>query len=139
MNQDVLQGKLRALQGRIKEQWGKLTSDDILRIDGKYDELVGTLQERYGYTRDKAATEVNAFLENAQSWSDEAGERVQEVLSQAQDSWESGKARAAQYQQELVQKLPEQPVQVVKDHPWLLLLAVLLVGVIIGILLRDEE
>lgn len=139
MNQDVLQGKLRTVQGRLKEQWGKLTNDDILRIDGKYDELVGTLQERYGYTRDKAATEVNAFLENAQSWSDEAGERVQDVLSQAQDSWESGKTKAAQYQQELVQKLPEQPVQVIKDHPWLLLLAVLLVGVIIGILLRDEE
>jgi uncharacterized protein YjbJ (UPF0337 family) len=139
MNQDIIQSKLRALQGRIKERWGELTSDDILRIDGKYDELIGTVQERYGYTREKAAAEVNAFLENAQAWSDGAGERVQEALAQAQESWESGKARAAQYQQDFVQKLPEQPVQVIKEHPWLLLLTVLLVGVIIGILLRDEE
>jgi uncharacterized protein YjbJ (UPF0337 family) len=139
MNQDILQGKLRALQGRIKDNWGKLTSDDMMRIDGKYDELVGTIQERYGYTREKASAEVNAFLESAQARADEAGERVQEALAHAQESWESGKARAAQYQQELVQKLPEQPVQVVKDHPWLLLLTILMVGVIIGILLRDEE
>jgi uncharacterized protein YjbJ (UPF0337 family)/ElaB/YqjD/DUF883 family membrane-anchored ribosome-binding protein len=139
MNQDILQGKLKALQGRIKERWGKLTSDDILRIDGKYNELVGVVQERYGYTRDNAVAEVNAFIENTQAWGDEASERVQEVLAQAQESWETGKARAAQYQQEFVQKLPEQPVQVVKEHPWLLLLTILLVGVIIGILLRDEE
>lgn len=132
MNQDILQGKLRAMQGRIKENWGQLTSDDMLRIDGKYDELVGTLQERYGYTRERATAEVNAFLESTQAWSDDASERVQEA-------WETGKAKAAQYQQELVQKLPEQPVQVVKEHPWLLLLTILVVGVIIGIMLRDEE
>jgi len=139
MNQDIVQGKLRTLQGRIKDNWGKLTSDDMMRIDGKYDELVGTIQERYGYTREKASAEVNAFLESTQARADEAGERVQEALAQAQETWESGKAKAAQYQQELVQKLPEQPVQVVKDHPWLLLLTILLVGVIIGILLREEE
>jgi uncharacterized protein YjbJ (UPF0337 family) len=139
MNQDILQGKLRALQGRMKGRWGKLTSDDILRIDGKYDELVGTVQERYGYTQKKAKAEVKHLLESTQAWSDEAGERVQEVLDQAQETWESGKAKAAHYQQELVQKLPEQPVQVVKEHPWLLLLTILLVGVVIGILLRDEE
>lgn len=139
MNQDIVQGKLRTLQGRIKDNWGKLTSDDMMRIDGKYDELVGTIQERYGYTLEKASAEVNAFLESTQARADEAGERVQEALAQAQETWESGKAKAAQYQQELVQKLPEQPVQIVKDHPWLLLLTILLVGVIIGILLRDEE
>jgi uncharacterized protein YjbJ (UPF0337 family) len=132
MNQDILQGKLRAMQGQIKENWGQLTSDDMLRIDGKYDELVGTLQERYGYTRERATAEINAFLESTQAWSNDASERVQEA-------WETGKAKAAQYQQELVQKLPEQPVQVVKEHPWLLLLTILLVGVIIGIMLRDEE
>jgi ElaB/YqjD/DUF883 family membrane-anchored ribosome-binding protein len=87
----------------------------------------------------KAVAEVNAFIETPRPGADEASERVQEALAQAQESWESGKARAAQYQQEFVQKLPEQPVQVVKEHPWLLLLTILLVGVIIGILLRDEE
>jgi uncharacterized protein YjbJ (UPF0337 family) len=139
MNQDILQGKLRALQGRMKDRWGKLTSDEILRIDGKYDELVGTIQERYGYTRERAAAEVDAFVESAEHWSNEINERIQEALAQAQESWESGKARASQYQQELAQKLPEQPVQIVKDNPWVLLLAILLVGVVIGLLLRDEE
>lgn len=139
MNRDIAQGKLKTLQGQIKEQWGKLTNDDMMRIDGKYDELVGTLQERYGHTKEKATAEVNAFLDTTQAWSDDAGERVQEALTQAQESWESGKAKAAHYQQELVQRLPEQPVQVVKEHPYLLLLAILLAGVIIGILLRDEE
>lgn len=64
MNVDVLKGQWRQLRGKIKEQWGMLTDDDLNRIEGNYDQLVGTLQERYGYERDRARQEIDAFLDD---------------------------------------------------------------------------
>lgn len=64
MNKDVLEGKWMQVKGRIKQQWGRLTDDELDQINGRYDELVGRIQERYGYTRDEAANEVDMFLNN---------------------------------------------------------------------------
>jgi uncharacterized protein YjbJ (UPF0337 family) len=48
MNDDILKGKWAQLKGRVKEQWGKLTDDEIDELDGRRDQLVGKVQERYG-------------------------------------------------------------------------------------------
>jgi uncharacterized protein YjbJ (UPF0337 family) len=63
MNQDIVRGKWKLIRGKSKEWWGKLTEDDLDMIDGNRDQLVGKLQERYGYTRDRATQEVNLRLE----------------------------------------------------------------------------
>jgi len=57
MNDDILKGKWNQMKGSVKQWWGKLTDDDIQRIDGSYDRLVGKVQERYGYTREQAEKE----------------------------------------------------------------------------------
>ena len=46
MNEDILKGKWAQLKGRVKEQWGKLTDDEIDQLDGQRDQLVGKVQER---------------------------------------------------------------------------------------------
>jgi uncharacterized protein YjbJ (UPF0337 family) len=58
MNTDVLEGNWKQLRGRIKEMWGKVTDDDLDRIDGRTERLMGLLQEKYGYARDKAEAEI---------------------------------------------------------------------------------
>jgi uncharacterized protein YjbJ (UPF0337 family) len=58
MNSDVFAGKWKQMRGQAKEWWGKLTDDDLEQIDGKRDKLVGLLQERYGYSREKAEEEL---------------------------------------------------------------------------------
>jgi len=63
MNADVLAGKWKQVQGEVKEQWGKLTDDDLAIVEGQKDKLVGLLQERYGYAREKAEHEVDEFLQ----------------------------------------------------------------------------
>jgi uncharacterized protein YjbJ (UPF0337 family) len=63
MNKDVLQGKWRETKGKVKEQWGKLTDDDLDRIEGRSEQLLGLLQQRYGYARDKAEEEYRRFTE----------------------------------------------------------------------------
>lgn len=63
MNQDIVKGQWKQIRGKTKEWWGKLTNDDLDVIDGNRDQLVGKLQERYGYTKDRATQEVNKRLE----------------------------------------------------------------------------
>lgn len=61
MNKDQLQGKWHQVKGDVKTEWGKLTNDDLEQIDGNLEKLVGLVQERYGYARERAEKEVTAF------------------------------------------------------------------------------
>jgi len=61
MNWDTFKGDWKQIRGRVKEQWGKLTDDDLDRIEGKRDQLLGTLQKKYGLAREEAERQVHAF------------------------------------------------------------------------------
>jgi osmotically-inducible protein OsmY len=63
MNKDIWSGKWKQLRGLIQEKWGRLTNDDLDRIDGKRERLLGLLQERYGWARERADDEVRECLE----------------------------------------------------------------------------
>ncbi len=58
MNSDVFEGKWKQARGQVKDWWGKLTDDDVTRVEGNRDKLVGTLQEKYGWSRQQAEQEV---------------------------------------------------------------------------------
>lgn len=58
MNKDEIGGNWKQFKGHVKEKWGKLTDDDFTVIEGKRDQLVGKIQERYGYAKDQAEQEV---------------------------------------------------------------------------------
>jgi len=62
MNEDIFKGQWKQVRCKAKEWWGKLTDDDLETINGRWDQLVGKLQERYGYTKDKASSEVEMRL-----------------------------------------------------------------------------
>ena len=64
MNEDILVGKWKQLRGAIQERWGKLTDDDLDRIEGQSDQMVGLLQEKYGYAREKAQKEYKDFVDS---------------------------------------------------------------------------
>ncbi len=68
MNTDVIKGKWLQIRGEIQNQWGKLTNDDVDQIEGSADKLIGKLQERYGYARERAQQEIARFT---QRWADE--------------------------------------------------------------------
>ncbi len=57
MNNDVFQGKWKQIRGQVKVWWGKLTDDDLDKVNGEYDKFIGLLQEKYGYTRQQAEEE----------------------------------------------------------------------------------
>ena len=62
MNEDVLSGQWKQAKGHVREWWGKVTDDDVDRINGKTEQLVGVLQERYGWTRERAWQEMDKRL-----------------------------------------------------------------------------
>jgi len=61
MNKDELHGKWLQIRGAVRTQWGKLTNDDLDQVNGNLERLVGLVQERYGYARERAAKEVEDF------------------------------------------------------------------------------
>lgn len=61
MNKDTIKGNWKQLQGKVKEQWGKLTDDHLTQIDGKRDQLAGHIQEAYGIGRDEAHKQIRDF------------------------------------------------------------------------------
>jgi uncharacterized protein YjbJ (UPF0337 family) len=62
MNKDILEGQWKQIQGQAKAWWGKLTDDDLERAAGKFDVLAGLLQEKYGYTRQRAVEEIDKHV-----------------------------------------------------------------------------
>jgi uncharacterized protein YjbJ (UPF0337 family) len=63
MNVDILKGKWKQIRGEAKKWWGELTDDELDKVEGDRDKLVGIVQERYGYARDRAEAEVNRRLD----------------------------------------------------------------------------
>ncbi len=62
MDWDRISGNWKQFTGKAKEQWGKLTDDEITEMNGQREALEGRLQERYGYAKDKARAEVDSWL-----------------------------------------------------------------------------
>lgn len=62
MYKNRLEGKWTELQDKIKKHWGKITDDELKKIDGKYDELRGSLQWFYGYTKEEAEQRINKIF-----------------------------------------------------------------------------
>ncbi|HEV2613224.1 MAG TPA: CsbD family protein [Gammaproteobacteria bacterium] len=74
MTTDILAGNWKQFSGEVKKQWSKLTDDDLGQIKGEKDKLVGLLQEKYGYAKQKAQEELDFFLrskEEEDDWRDE--------------------------------------------------------------------
>lgn len=60
-NWTTLKGRWNQIKGDLKSQWGKLTDDDLTKIEGDYEKLVGLIQQKYGYTRSQAEQEISSF------------------------------------------------------------------------------
>ena len=62
MSDDILKGKWKEIKGGVKEKWGKFTDADLDVGYGKKEKLLGLLQKKYGYAKDKAEKEYEEFI-----------------------------------------------------------------------------
>lgn len=63
MNSDILKGKWKQMRGSAKSEWGDLTDDDLDKMEGERDKMVGVIQEKYGRSRQEAEKEVDDFMD----------------------------------------------------------------------------
>ncbi len=61
MNWDQVEGTWKQMKGKVKEQWGRLTDDDLDTVAGKRDQLVGLLQKKYGWSKEQAERELSGW------------------------------------------------------------------------------
>jgi uncharacterized protein YjbJ (UPF0337 family) len=62
MNWDRIEGNWKEFKGEVKQQWGKLTDDDLDKIEGKRDQLEGRIQQAYGYEKDRVSRDIDTWL-----------------------------------------------------------------------------
>lgn len=114
MNSSELESKWQRIKGEIRSQWGKLTDDDLERIAGNKDKLIGVVQERYGYVWDEARQMVDRYLDDYNGLKRQAAEALRTVASK-----------------ENIQKLGNDVADFVRRYP----VSSLLIGLGIGYLL----
>lgn len=61
MNSDIFSGNWKELKGKIQKVWGRLTDDDLKKVEENINELAGRLQKTYGYTKEEAMAELDHF------------------------------------------------------------------------------
>ena len=81
MDSNRIEGSWEELKGKAKQQWGNLTDNELTQIGGRKDELMGRLQARYGYTKDRARQEVDSWVESI----GQSGESVMAQMNAAKD------------------------------------------------------
>lgn len=62
MDWDRIEGNWKTFKGRAKQQWGRLTDDDLNMVKGRREELEGRLQQQYGYAKDRVRSEIDTWL-----------------------------------------------------------------------------
>jgi uncharacterized protein YjbJ (UPF0337 family) len=114
MQPNEMAGKWQQLKGDLRSKWGKLTDDDIERIAGNKDKLIGALQEKYGYVWEEARQMVDRYLDEYSDLRTMASEALKTVASK-----------------DNLQKFGNEVTEFVRRHP----LPSLLIGLGIGYLL----
>jgi uncharacterized protein YjbJ (UPF0337 family) len=69
MDWDEIERSWSELKGEVKRQWSKLTDEDVELVKGKYAELLGLLQERYGHAKEQAEREINDWAKRLKVYS----------------------------------------------------------------------
>ncbi len=64
MNKDIIQGNWNEIKGKVRQQWGNLTDDQLAKAKGTREELCGMIQKTYGYDKDRVEKEVDTFIKN---------------------------------------------------------------------------
>jgi uncharacterized protein YjbJ (UPF0337 family) len=67
MNWDQIEGNWKQFKGQVRQRWGKLTDQDLTVVEGKREQLVGKIQERYGIAKEEAEKELKRFSEEVKA------------------------------------------------------------------------
>ena len=88
MDWNRVEGDWKRMKGKVKEQWGLLTDDDLTAIGGRKDQLEGKIQERYGYGKDQVRKEIDNWYRStalvADGDTDELADQIDAIRTDIQ-------------------------------------------------------
>jgi uncharacterized protein YjbJ (UPF0337 family) len=115
--QETIMGNWRQLKGKVKQQWGQLTDDELQQAEGNYDQLVGLIQRKTGQARTQIERTLNEFAEKGDGMLQHAAGAAREYADQAghalRDASERVRERAIEgydSAQEMVRSRPAESV-----------------------------
>ena len=107
MDWNQVEGKWNEVKGQVKDRWGKLSDDDLTRVDGKKDKLVGLLQQNYGLAKERAEHELAEWLDKSDGMMGRVKDKAKEGIDRAREGIDRAKEhmgdaveRSKQYLQE---------------------------------------
>lgn len=62
LNKNIFQGNWKEIKGKLRQQWGNLTEDEVAKMKGSYEELRGVLQKKYGFDQERSDKEIENFV-----------------------------------------------------------------------------
>ena len=84
MNEQIFKGKWNQLKGEVQKEWGKLTNNDVDQIEGELTRLKGTIQVKYGQTKEEVDQKVNEFVTRFNEQKEEVSQKVNEFIAQTE-------------------------------------------------------
>lgn len=138
LNQQTLQGNWNEIKGRIQSRWGQISGDDLDRVQGDVEQLVGTIQRQTGLAR----TEIEKYLDDVAGEGSSRVERARQA-GQAYAQQAAGQIQHASHQAgDAARRGYSQAQHVVQDHPMQSLATCfgigVVTGVVVGLLIRSK-
>lgn len=133
-----LEGHWKQIKGRIQERWGQLSEDDLQRVRGSADQLIGVIQQKTGESRvaieqfieqsiGTGGAAAQRMAENARGYADKASEAYREQYEQVAESMKQGYQQA----ETMVRRNPMESVAVALG-------AGVIAGVVVGLALKSR-
>ena len=131
MNTDVLAGKWKQFAGSAKARWAELTEDDWKEVSGKTELLMGKLQERYGWMKERAQEEISKIVSAVDSSAENLADKAADA-KQVAGCWQDAVT-------EMACACRNQATRVVRQRPGTTLLAAVAVGFVAAHMLRSRK
>ncbi len=141
MNSTILKGNWKEAKGKVKQQWSKLTDNDVNQLEGSSEELEGKLQKLYGYKKEEAKHEISEFLKRHgwENLKDDAENIKDTILNNAHHIKETAEKFMHESVKEIKDRsseLQENVVTYVKENPVKSVGFALLAGIVAAVLLK---
>ena len=131
MNAYDIKGRWNEIKGKVREKWGQLTDDEMSRVQGNYEQLVGLIEQKTGEPRMQIESFLTHLTEQGKSFVNQMTDTVQEYAGQAADVVRSAATHATDAARNRIQDTR----RVVKRHPVESLAICFGVGMIVGAVL----
>jgi uncharacterized protein YjbJ (UPF0337 family) len=138
VNHQLLKGHWNEIRGKVRQRWGELSDDDLSRVQGNYEQLVGLIQRKTGEARNQIENFLSNVASDGSSLVNQMAETAQEYAGQAVDTVRAAASTAADAARSGI----AQTRDVVKRHPLESLATCfgvgLIVGALVGLTLRSR-